>query len=66
MKSDIYIQSNPSINKIRHPLVNGIGGISAALENIKTNPDLAERLLQLALEKFRSLLETLDKEGKRK
>ncbi len=54
------------IEKIRHPLVNAVGGMNAAIENLQVNPTLAERLLKLSLEKFQTVLEVLDKEANAK
>lgn len=55
-----------AILQIRHPLVGAIGGVTAALENLKTNPQLSERFLQLALQKFHCVLDQIELETKRK
>lgn len=50
-------------SKIRHSLVNAMGGITSAIENIHSDPKLAERLLKLSLEKFETALQILDREA---
>ena len=54
------------LRTIRHPMVNAIGGINAAIEHLSANPQLAEKLLRLALQKFGFVLEQIEREGKEK
>ncbi len=53
------------LKKVRHPLVSAIGGVSAALEYLPSDPKLSERLLKLALEKLSTILDQTEKIGKK-
>lgn len=53
-------------SQMRHSLVNAMGGLTSAIENIHSDPKLAERLLKLSLEKFKTALQILDREANEK
>jgi hypothetical protein len=51
------VKQENGLENFKHSIVSIIGGVSAAIEHMPSNPQLSERLLKLAMQKLSALVD---------